>query len=149
MNFIFVTEKNIDILFKMNRQLAHEEGQVDLFTASLEDYSSGFIGKNPAAVGILSLEAEVHVGFCVINYKFATYLGKKVMYIEDLYLKPEYKTEERKKEFLNFLINNGQKSDCARIEMRVMNNFDWGVDLIKNLGFNKIDKWSVYRLSNI
>ena len=146
MNFVEVTNTNIKALFEINRQLAIEESQKDLFTASFENYTKGFLDDNPIAYGTLCYQDDKIIGFAICNYKFATYLGYKVLYIEDIYLKGEHSTNENKREFLKFLIDKAFGNNCARVEMRVLNNFNWGVELIKELGFEKIEKWSVYRL---
>lgn len=149
MQFIKVTSDNIQELYKINRQLAIEEGQENLFTASLEEYSKGFLGSNPVAHGTLCLEDEEIIGFVICNYKFATYLGSKVLYIEDIYLKKDFSTDENKTKFLTHLSEKAFQDGCARVEMRVLHNFNWGIKLLQKLGFEKIEKWSVYRLSKM
>lgn len=147
MQYIPVTDNNIEILYKANRQLAVVENQADLFTANLNDYSKGFIGPNPVAFGTLAYQDDKLIGFSICNYKFATYIGHPVLYIEDIYLENEHCTDENKREFINFLIKQGAERGCFRIEMRVLRNVNWGTRLLNNLGFENIEKWSVYRLS--
>jgi len=149
MHFIKVTNENIEALYTMNQQLATEEGQKDLFTASLEDYSEGFLGVNPIAQGTLCFQDDKLIGFAICNYKFATYLGFKVLYIEDIYLRKDFGTDENKKEFLRHLCQEAFSNRCVRVEMRVLNNFNWGINLLQELGFEKIEKWSVYRMSKL
>jgi hypothetical protein len=148
MKFIKVTSENIDTLYDLNRQLATAEGQKDLFTAAFEEYSKGFLADRPIAYGTLCYQDNIAIGFAICNYKFATYLGSNVLYIEDIYLKETYNTNDNKKELLHYLIELASAENCARVEMRVLNNCNLGTELINELGFEKIEKWSVYRLSN-
>ena len=147
MKFIPVTKDNIQNLFELNKELASAEGQEALFTASLENYIAGFLGPDATAIGMLCFQDGVAIGFAVCNEKFATYLGFKTLYIEDIYLKAELATQEHKLEFLKYLLDFAFNSGYVRVEMRVLNGFNWGAELIGDLGFKKIDKWSVYRKS--
>ena len=90
MQFQQVTQDNIEELYKINRELAIEENQESLFTASLEKYRSGFVGEDKCAYGILAYQDADLIGFAILNYKFATYLGYKALYIEDIFLKKPY-----------------------------------------------------------
>jgi hypothetical protein len=147
MKFIHVTKDTIHDLYKINKQLAIEEGQKDLFTARLEEYAHGFLASHPIAYGTLCLHDERIVGFSVCHYTFATYLGGKALYIEDIYLEKVYRTDENKKAFLQHLSEEAFLNNCVRVEIRVLHACNWGVELIKEFGFEKIEKWSVYRLS--
>lgn len=131
----------------MNKQLATDEGQADLFTADLENYKDGLLGELPYAVGILSYEGDELTGFAITNYKFATYRGFPTLYIEDIYLKKKFENDENKREFLTYIIEEAKSQNCVRVEMRVLNTVNWGVELLNDLGLSRIDKWSVYRLS--
>lgn len=145
MDFSAVNADNLKTLYQLNRQLATEENQAALFTADLTHYAQGFIGNNPVAFGTLCFHGDEAIGFAICNYKFATYLGFKVLHIEDIYLEEPYATKDNKQALLTHLINQADENKCARIEMRVLNDVNWGTDLIESLGFKKIDKWSVYR----
>ena len=147
MQFIRVTKDNIKDLYEINRQLAINEGQKDLFIASLKNYSKGFLGDKKIAYGILCYQDNNLIGFSICHFKFATYLGLKALYIEDIYLKKEYCSQSNKSEFLKHLIKEARNNNCCRVEMRVLKSVNWGVDLLNNLGLKNIDKWSVYRLS--
>lgn len=147
MKFIHVTNENIEDLYRLNKQLAIEEGQESLFTARVEDYAQGFLGIPPIAHGTLCLHDDRIVGFSICHYTFATYLGFKTFYIEDIYLHKDFRTDENKSTFLHHLSEEAWINNCARVEMRVLHECNWGIEFIKELGFEKIEKWTVYRLS--
>lgn len=146
MRFEKINKNNIEELYNINKCLAIEEGQKDLFKASLNNYTKGFIDSSPIVHGIICYQDNEIIGFCIFYYKFATYLGNKVLFIEDIYLKITFRSEENKMELLKYMIKKAFKDDCERIEMRVLNNFNFGIELIKEQGFKKITKWATYRL---
>lgn len=146
MRFIPVTIENIEDLYHLNKQLAIEEGQEDLFTARLEDYTQGFVGVSSNAFGTLCMHNNHFAGFAIWYFTFATYLGFKTLYIEDIYLHKAVCTDENKAAFLQHLIEEAWKNQCIRVEMRVLHNCNWGIECLKEFGFREVKKWTVYRL---
>jgi hypothetical protein len=102
MNYIEVTNTNIDDLFKLNRELAIAEEQEDLFVVKIDAYKSGFLNKNPVVYGVLIYKNNDLIGFGIYLYKFATYIGKKILHIEDVYLKENHKSSENIKNLLEY-----------------------------------------------
>ncbi len=145
MEFIKVKESNIDILYDLNIQLAEDEKQKSLFTASRSSYSSAFLGDYPILFGLLVLVSNEPVGFYIYCFKFATYIGSRVLYIEDLYLKEEFRTIENNTLILRHTIKQATHEKCCRVEMRVLKSFNIGYSNINEIGFHQIKKWDVFR----
>ena len=144
---MILNSHEIGILFELNRQLAIEEGQAALFTASESAYRKAFLGASPLAYGVLAYDgSQTPVGFGVYVFKFATYLSAKVLYIEDLYFRPHYRTQERMTKLLDYIVEQAKSQDCCRIEMRVLHEFNMGVVQLRRMGFKKVTKWDVYRM---
>jgi len=68
MEFIKVDTSNIDILYNLNLQLAADENQKDLFTASRSQYSNAFLRECPVAFGILSYIDNQVTGFYIYSF---------------------------------------------------------------------------------
>ncbi len=145
MKFIKVEESNIDKLYELNVQLAEDEKQKSLFTASRSSYSSAFLADHPILFGFLAFVNNEPVGFYVYCFKFATYIGARVIYIEDLYLKEEFRTKENNTTILKHTIKQATLEKCCRAEMRVLRSFNIGYRTINEVGFNQIKKWDVFR----
>ena len=146
MNFVKVEESNVNILYDLNLQLAVDEKQKDLFTASRSSYSDAFLGNNPISFGFLFFINHKPAGFYIYCFKFATYLGSKVLYIEDIYLTEEFRSPENKVNLLRHAIQQSELERCCRVEMRILKSFNIGYEVIKDCGFSQINKWDVYRL---
>ena len=142
---IKVEESNLDTLYDLNYQLAVNENQKDLFIAARDAYAQMFLGSTPIAFGFLLFTNEQPVGFYIYYFKFASYLGSKVLYIEDVYLSDNVDVAENKVRLLKHAIQQARLEQCCRVEMRVLKSFNIGYDVIKNCGFEHVDKWDVYR----
>jgi hypothetical protein len=148
MKFIDVDKSNISSLFKMNRELAVEEEQEELFTVKEAEYKQSFLNDNPVVYGILIFKEGELVGFAIYLYKFATYKGKKILHIEDIYLKQPYKTPTNIQQSLQFFNEKMKGEDCCRLELRVLHQLNIGIPELQKAGFNKIEKWDVYRFED-
>ena len=143
--FVEIDNSNINTLYNLNLQLATEENQRELFTASRDSYSNAFLSENPISLGFLAYEENVTIGFGIYYFKFASYMGSKVLYIEDIYLINKFRTSAYKTCLLKHAIQKARIQSCVRIEMRVLKNFNIGYDIIAESGFREIEKWDVFR----
>ena len=95
---------------------------------------------------ILAYQGSQPVGFYIYNFKFASYVGSRVLYIEDMYLIDGFDDDDSKRILLQHAVNESQFERCCRAEMRVLKEVNFGYGLIKSFGFSEIKKWNVYRL---
>ena len=86
MRYQIVNNSNINILYKLNKQLARDENQLSLFSAKKKEYKNAFISKKAIVFGILIYKKNKAIGFMIYINKFATYLASRVLFIEDIYL---------------------------------------------------------------
>lgn len=145
MEFQKTDKNNIKKLYKLNKQLAIDEGQKELFTASKRKYKKAFLSKKPIVSGVIIYKDNKDIGFVIFTYKFATYLAKKVLYIEDIYLKPKYQNKKHINKVFNYIIKKANKKHYCRVELRVLKSYSIDRKILKQNRFFKIKKWDVYR----
>lgn len=145
MKYQIVDSSNIEILYKLNKQLAIDENQEALFTAKKKNYVKAFVSKNPIVFGILIYKKDKPIGFIIYVNKFATYLASKVLFIEDIYLKNKYQTKKNMNKLLQYMIDKSKTEQYSRLELRVLKNYSFDKNIIKQNGFSKIKKWDTYR----
>jgi GNAT superfamily N-acetyltransferase len=96
---------------------------------------------------ILAFENQVAVGFALYFYNYSTFLGKKGLYLEDLFVKPEYRGKGFGKQLLLHLVQIAKQERCGRMEWSVLNWNTPAIDFYKNLGAEAMQEWTVYRLN--
>ena len=87
------------------------------------------------------------VGFAIYFYSYSTWLGKKGLYLEDLYVDPEFRGHGAGKALFQNLAQIALENDCARFEWRVL---DWNEPAIKfyeSMGAEVQSEWVGYRLA--
>src|SRR5690606_1050336 len=116
-------------------KLSHE------VVATEEDLKESLFGeKRSAEVVIGEFENEV-VGYALFFHNFSTFLGRKGLYLEDLFVRPQYRGKGFGKSLLLHLVKIAKERKCGRMEWSVL---DWNtpaIEFYKSLGARPMDEW--------
>ena len=91
--------------------------------------------------------ASERLGFALFFHNFSTFLGRAGIYLEDLFVKPEYRGKGYGKVILKKLAVIAVERGCGRLEWWCL---DWnkpGIDFYLSLGAEPMDDWTVYRIT--
>jgi len=147
MQIKFATKNDVPLILEFIKELASYEQLLDQVVATEEDLTNKLFGDKPYAEVIFAYENNVAVGFALFFHNFSTFLGKPGLYLEDLYVKPEYRGKKIATQILSFLAKLALQRDCGRFEWSVL---DWNkkaIDFYLNVGAVAMDEWTVYRVS--
>ena len=126
------------------KQLAVYEKMEDQVVATEEILREWIFEKKRAEVIFGCLDGK-EIGFAVFFHNFSTFLGRAGIYLEDLFVLPEYRGRGFGKAFLVKLAETALERGCGRLEWACL---DWNVPSIefyKSLGAVPMDDWTVYR----
>ncbi len=87
------------------------------------------------------------VGFALFFHNFSTFLGRAGIYLEDLYVLPEYRGKGIGKAILRRLAQLTRERGCGRLEWACLNWNQPSIDFYLSLGAQPMSDWTVYRLS--
>ena len=144
--FRFANEDDMPLILDFIRQLADYEKMLDEVVATEDLLKEWIIDKKVAEV-IFAMEDDVEVGFALFFHNFSTFLGKAGIYLEDLFVKPEYRGKGHGKGLIKKLASIAVERDCGRLEWSCL---DWNqpsIDFYISLGAEAMDEWTVYRVS--
>ena len=136
------TEK---ILFFI-KALADYEKMSDDVVATQELLEEWIFEKKKAEV-IFALENGKEVGFALFFHNFSTFLGRAGLYLEDLFVLPEYRGKGYGKGLLKVLAGIAVERGCGRLEWQCL---DWNkpsIDFYLSLGAEPMKDWTVYRIA--
>ena len=140
--------KDCPIILKFIKELAEYEKEPDAVEATVEILEESLFEKNQAKVVLLEGENGECVGFALYFFNFSTWRGRAGLYLEDLYVQPQYRGKGYGKMLLSYLANQAMEQGCPRFEWIVL---DWNkpsIDFYKAMGAYPLDEWTVYRLEN-
>lgn len=141
------TIEDVPLILQFIRELAEYERMLDKVVATEEMLREELFGTRPMAEVILCHEGEVPTGFALFFHNFSTFLGKRGIYLEDLFVRPEFRGKGYGKMLLKALAKLAVERNCARLEWAVL---DWNtpsIDFYKSLGAVPMDEWTVFRLT--
>ncbi len=116
-------------------------------TATPEDIKQSLFGDESKADALICSIDQQPVGFAVYFYNYSTWLGRPGIYLEDLFVLPEYRGSGAGKALLKHLAKFAVSQNCPRFEWSVL---DWNTPAIEfyyGLGAKPQDEWIKYRLS--
>ena len=138
--------KDTALILQFIRELAEYEKMLDEVVADEAMLEEWIFDKQNAEV-IFALEDETEVGFALFFHNFSTFLGRAGIYLEDLYVRPEYRGKGYGKAILKKLASIAVERGCGRLEWWCL---DWNkpsIDFYLSLGAEPMSDWTVYRIA--
>ena len=142
----FANESDVDTVLNFILQLAEYENMLSDVVATPELLREWIFEKNKAEV-IFAVENGKEVGFALFFHNFSTFLGRAGIYLEDLFVLPEYRGKGYGKGLLKALAEIACERGCGRLEWCCL---DWNkpsIDFYLSLGAVAMDEWTTYRLT--
>ena len=141
------TPADVPVILTLIRQLAEYEKLAHEVTATEQDIRAALFGKRPAAEVLLAYAGDAAIGFAVFFQSFSTFLGKPGLYLEDLFVVPEWRRKGVGKQLLARLAALAVARGCGRFEWAVLDWNEPALRFYKNLGARIMDDWRVCRLT--
>lgn len=146
LTFRYAEESDTKLILQFIKDLAEYEEMLNEVIAT-EDTLRKWIFEKKKAEVIFALVDEVEVGFALFFHNFSTFLGRAGIYLEDLYVKPEYRGRGYGKDILKKLAKIAVERECGRLEWWCL---DWNkpsIDFYLSLGAEAMNDWTVYRIA--
>ncbi len=140
-------KKDIGLICSLIRDLAEYEKMLDEMVATEELLEKHLFGKKKFVEVVLGYYNDVPVGFALFFHNFSTFVGKHGLYLEDLYVKPEYRGNGFGKALLAYLAKLAVERDCGRFEWVVLNWNEPSLKFYKILGARVMDEWLIHRVT--
>ena len=147
MNYRFAEKKDAPLILQFIKDLAAYEKMEDEVVATVALLEEWIFEKQKAEVIFALNEEDKEVGFALFFHNFSTFLGRAGLYLEDLYVKPEYRGQGYGKGLLKALGKIAVERGCGRLEWWCL---DWNqpsIDFYRSLGAEAMDEWTVYRIA--
>lgn len=141
------SEEDVELILSFIRELAEYERLSHEVVTTGEDLRSSLFGGRPFAEVLIAERDETPAGFALFFHNFSTFLGKPGIYLEDLYVRPEFRGDGIGKQLLVRLARLAKERGCERLEWWVLDWNEPSIGFYKKLGAVPMDDWTVYRLT--
>lgn len=124
---------------------AYEKMSDEVIWSDEQLYNELFVEKNASVV--FGEEDGIIVGFALYFFNYSTFVGKKGLYVEDVFVLEDYRKKGYGKQFFKYLAQVAIDKNCGRMEWICL---DWNQPSIdfytKKLHATPLSDWTVYRL---
>lgn len=139
-------ESDIPLILRFIRALADYEKLAHEVVATEEQLRATLFERRHAEVLIAEWDSRP-AGFALFFHNYSTFLARPGIYLEDLFVDPEYRGRGIGKALLERLARLANQRGCGRVEWSVL---DWNqpaIDFYKSLGAHPKDEWTVFQLA--
>ncbi len=141
------TPADVGAVHALMYELAEFEKLTHLFTGTPEGLADALFGARPAAEALVAEDAGRIVGYALFFHNYSTFLGRRGLYLEDLYVQPSHRGTGLGTAMLRTLAAIAVERQCGRFEWTVL---DWNqpaIGFYEKLGATVLPDWRVVRMS--
>ncbi len=141
----FAEEKDTKLIYELIKELAAYEKLSDHVIATEEVLRDSLFARKVAEVTIAELEGSP-VGYAMYFYNFSSFMGKPGIYLEDLFIRPEFRGRGFGKTILSNLAELAVERNCWGMEWTCLNWNNPSIHFYESIGAIHWEEWRIYRL---
>lgn len=139
--------EHVPLILSFVKELAEYERLSHEVVATEEILRESLFGEDAAAEVFIGYYKDAPVSFALFFHNFSTFLGRRGLYLEDLYVKPEMRGRGIGRAMLVHLAQLAKHRGCGRFEWAVLDWNEPAIKFYKNLGALALDEWTTFRLT--
>lgn len=146
-NLRLANPDDVSAIFSLIEALSEYEKLAHEMVGSESDLHQGLFGSPSYAESVVAeVEGKV-VGFALYFYNFSTFLMKPGVYLEDLFVLPEYRRQGIATDLLKYLASHALSKGCGRLEWSVLDWNESAITFYKRIGAVLMDEWTGCRVT--
>ncbi|UTY39010.1 GNAT family N-acetyltransferase [Allocoprobacillus halotolerans] len=146
LTFRYAKREDVGLILKFIKDLAEYEKMLDEVIANEDTLLEWLFDKQKSEVIFACINGK-EIGFALFFHNFSTFLGRAGLYLEDLYVLPEYRGKGYGKAILKKLAMIAKERQCGRLEWWCLDWNQSSIDFYLSLGAQSMSDWTVYRIS--
>jgi len=142
------TQADVPLILDLIRGLADYEklsGQMVATEALLREH---LFGPRPMAEVRIARLGDKPAGFALFFHNFSTFLGRPGIYLEDVFVYPEYRGRGIGKALLREVARVAAERNCGRLEWSVLDWNEPAIRFYESLGAKPMSQWTIYRMTD-
>ena len=141
------TLADVPLILSFIKALAGYERLSDHVMATVTTVRETLFGSRPGAEADMARVGETPVGFAVWFHNYSTFLSRRGLYLEDLFVLPEWRGRGVGGALLKHLAHIAVSRDCGRMEWAVLDWNETAIRFYRGLGAEPMSDWTVFRLT--
>jgi GNAT superfamily N-acetyltransferase len=140
-------EQDVPLILRLVRALADYEKLTHQVVATEEALRGTLFGSAPAAHVVIARMGDMPAGFALWFYNYSTFLARPGLYLEDLFVLPEWRGHGIGRALLTHLARVAVGRGCGRMEWAVLDWNEPAIGFYKRLGATVLEDWRICRLT--
>ena len=141
------SEEDVPLILSFINELAEYERLSHEVVATEEALREHLYGERPVAEVVIAEDGGEPAGFALFFHSFSTFLGRPGIYLEDLYVRPEFRGGGIGRALLVRLARLAKQRGCGRLEWSVLDWNEPAIGFYRDLGAFPVGGWTVYRVT--
>lgn len=141
------TEHDVPLLLDFIRAIAEYEKRLQEVVATEKSIRESLFGKQSTAEGLIAEHENEPVAFAVYFHNFSTFMGRRGLYLEDLFVKPEFRRQGIGKKLLAHLAKIAVDRGCRRFEWSALDWNEPAIRFYEELGAQKMEQYRLFRIT--
>jgi GNAT superfamily N-acetyltransferase len=140
-------EEDAPLILRLIEELAEYEKLSNEVVATEETLRKSLFGERRFAEALIGEIEGEPAGFAVFFHSFSTFLGKPGIYLEDLYVRPQFRGSGLGRALLVYLAKVARERGCGRLEWSVLDWNEPAIGFYRRIGAAPVSGWTVYRVT--
>jgi GNAT superfamily N-acetyltransferase len=142
------TKRDVPLIRQLILELAeYERAQPGEAPVTEEDLATTLFGDNPAAEVLIAYRGDEPVGFALFFHNYSTWLGKRGIYLEDLFVRPPARKHGVGFALLREIARIAVERGCGRVDWSVLTWNELAISFYRRIGARPMDEWMIFRLT--
>jgi diamine N-acetyltransferase len=141
------TPADLPLIASLVRELAEYEKLAHQAVATEADFAESLFGPSPKAHALIVEHEGKPAGFAIYFYNYSTFLGRPGIYVEDVFVRPEFRRNGFGRALFKYLAQKAVAEKCGRMEWWVLDWNEPAINFYRGLGAAAMDEWTVQRLT--
>jgi len=138
-------KEDVGSIHAMIAELADFENLNHQFVATILDLEQGLFGSDRVAEALVAEVQGENVGYAIFFPSYSTFIGKAGIWLEDLYVKPEFRGRGMGKALISALVDLAEERGCQRLEWSVLDWNERAIQFYRSLGADVMPDWRITR----
>ena len=143
----FAEPKDCNVLFELIKALAEYEKLSDAVTGNVLALQEHLFGAQKYVESIVAEYTGTPVGFALFFHNYSTFLTKPGIYLEDIFVLPEYRQQGIGRAILTKLAQIALERNCGRLEWSVLDWNEPAITFYRRIGASILDDWRICRVT--
>jgi GNAT superfamily N-acetyltransferase len=141
------THTDVPLILQMIKGLAEYEKLSHQVVATEETLGASLFGPQPSAEVVIGYAGAQPAGFALFFHNYSTFLAQRGLYLEDLFVVPEWRGKGLGRQLLAHLARIAVERNCGRMEWSVLDWNEPALRVYRGIGATPLDDWTICRLT--